>query len=409
MLHATMASISTPVRAATRASQTSVTVPASASTVTDGSTWVSGSEWASGISSSVRLAAWIAASRATVATSPFGPPPAATRAAACGDIRTTARARAQRTVSAFSLTSTMRALPAASRWVSVPSTITYGTEGEDLGPLVRRAARARRLRPRRARPARGRARVRRPGGHGAAARPVHRGPGPRVRRRRRARAPGPGSGADPAGERRRGRRAARLGDGSAAGSQRGRGGGARPARGRGRVLRGRHARGRGARLRGLRRDGPRAARGHRRAGGRAARAVCGRARAPGRSRAAQRAVGDRRRLGAAPRGGLPRRPRADRPRESRGADLEGRAHRRRPAPRRGRAAVAELTLGEAARAIGVSADTLRRWDRAGKLRTVRDARNRRMVPEEEVERLAGRPQRHATGSELSARNRFPGV
>ena len=32
----------------------------------------------------------------------------------------------------------------------------------------------------------------------------------------------------------------------------------------------------------------------------------------------------------------------------------------------------ELSLGEAARAIGVSADTLRRWDRAGKLRTVRD-------------------------------------
>ena len=27
----------------------------------------------------------------------------------------------------------------------------------------------------------------------------------------------------------------------------------------------------------------------------------------------------------------------------------------------------DLTLGEAAHAIGVSADTLRRWDRAGKL------------------------------------------
>ena len=40
----------------------------------------------------------------------------------------------------------------------------------------------------------------------------------------------------------------------------------------------------------------------------------------------------------------------------------------------------DLTLGEAARALGVSADTLRRWDRAGKLRTVRDARNRRLVP-----------------------------
>ena len=53
-----------------------------------------------------------------------------------------------------------------------------------------------------------------------------------------------------------------------------------------------------------------------------------------------------------------------------------------------------LLLGEAAKAIGVSADTLRRWDRAGKLRTVRDDANRRRVPLEEVERLAGRPRRH---------------
>src|SRR4051812_41240419 len=117
-----MASISTPVRALVRASAISVTVPSEGSTVTVGSTCVSGSEWASGISSSVRLAAWIAARRATVATSPFGASPAATRAAASGDMRTTARARAQRDVSTFSETSTIRALPAASRCVSVPST-----------------------------------------------------------------------------------------------------------------------------------------------------------------------------------------------------------------------------------------------------------------------------------------------
>jgi molybdopterin-binding protein len=71
--------------------------------------------------------------------------------------------------------------------------------------------------------------------------------------------------------------------------------------------------------------------------------------------------------------------------------------------------MSDLTLGEAARAIGVSADTLRRWDRAGTLRTVRDARNRRLVPEAEVARLARHPRRHATGDTLSARNRFPGV
>jgi molybdopterin-binding protein len=68
-----------------------------------------------------------------------------------------------------------------------------------------------------------------------------------------------------------------------------------------------------------------------------------------------------------------------------------------------------LTLGEAARALGVSADTLRRWDRAGKLRTVRDERNRRLVPAEEIERLSPHPRRHTTGHQLSARNRFPGV
>jgi molybdopterin-binding protein len=69
----------------------------------------------------------------------------------------------------------------------------------------------------------------------------------------------------------------------------------------------------------------------------------------------------------------------------------------------------DMTIGDAARAIGVSADTLRRWDRAGKLHTVRDERNRRRVPASEVTRLSARPQRHAAGDGLSARNRFPGV
>jgi molybdopterin-binding protein len=69
----------------------------------------------------------------------------------------------------------------------------------------------------------------------------------------------------------------------------------------------------------------------------------------------------------------------------------------------------DLSLGAAAKTLGVSVDTLRRWDAAGKLRTVRDERNRRRVPAAEVERLAARPQRHATGRSLSARNRFDGV
>jgi molybdopterin-binding protein len=69
----------------------------------------------------------------------------------------------------------------------------------------------------------------------------------------------------------------------------------------------------------------------------------------------------------------------------------------------------ELSLGEAARAIGVSVDTLRRWDRAGKLKTTRDARNRRQVPPSEVERLRGVPTRHRTEDSFSARNRFSGT
>lgn len=68
-----------------------------------------------------------------------------------------------------------------------------------------------------------------------------------------------------------------------------------------------------------------------------------------------------------------------------------------------------VTLGEAARALGVSQDTLRRWERAGKLRTQRDERNRRLVSSQEIRRLKASPERHRTGGPLSARNRFAGV
>jgi molybdopterin-binding protein len=71
--------------------------------------------------------------------------------------------------------------------------------------------------------------------------------------------------------------------------------------------------------------------------------------------------------------------------------------------------MADLSMGEAARELGVSVDTLRRWDRAGKVRTERDERNRRRVPAAEVERLRSRPRRTGPGDGLSARNRFPGV
>ncbi len=68
-----------------------------------------------------------------------------------------------------------------------------------------------------------------------------------------------------------------------------------------------------------------------------------------------------------------------------------------------------LSLGEAAAALGVSLDTLRRWDRAGRLQTVRDSRNHRLVPVSEITRLSERSPRHQTGTPRSARNRFTGT
>jgi len=68
-----------------------------------------------------------------------------------------------------------------------------------------------------------------------------------------------------------------------------------------------------------------------------------------------------------------------------------------------------ILLGDASRALGVSVDTLRRWERTGKLKTARDSANRRRVPAKEIERLAERAPRHRAGDTLSARNRFPGV
>jgi molybdopterin-binding protein len=62
------------------------------------------------------------------------------------------------------------------------------------------------------------------------------------------------------------------------------------------------------------------------------------------------------------------------------------------------------TASEAARALGISLDTLRRWDREGRITTRRDASNRRVVTAREIERLRGRDAGH-----MSARNRFRGT
>jgi molybdopterin-binding protein len=63
------------------------------------------------------------------------------------------------------------------------------------------------------------------------------------------------------------------------------------------------------------------------------------------------------------------------------------------------------TASEAAKALGISIDTLRRWDRDGRIQVERDAANRRVVAASEIERLRG----DAGTAHLSARNRFVGT
>jgi len=67
-----------------------------------------------------------------------------------------------------------------------------------------------------------------------------------------------------------------------------------------------------------------------------------------------------------------------------------------------------LPVGDAARALGVSVDTLRRWERAGRITMRRDSANRRVVAQREITRLGGH-QIAAVDPTFSARNRFEGV
>ena len=64
----------------------------------------------------------------------------------------------------------------------------------------------------------------------------------------------------------------------------------------------------------------------------------------------------------------------------------------------------QYSAGEAARMLGISLDTLRRWGRQGRIRVDRDAANRRVVAAGEIARIRG-AERHS----VSARNRFRGI
>jgi molybdopterin-binding protein len=63
------------------------------------------------------------------------------------------------------------------------------------------------------------------------------------------------------------------------------------------------------------------------------------------------------------------------------------------------------SASEAAKTLGISVDTLRRWDRQGRIRAERDTNNRRVIPASEIDRLRGEP----GSTHLSARNRFKAV
>jgi molybdopterin-binding protein len=66
-------------------------------------------------------------------------------------------------------------------------------------------------------------------------------------------------------------------------------------------------------------------------------------------------------------------------------------------------------IGEAAELLGVRVETLRRWERDGKLQSTRTSGGQRRVPAAEVARLIAERQPRRSIAAASARNRFPGV
>jgi molybdopterin-binding protein len=66
-------------------------------------------------------------------------------------------------------------------------------------------------------------------------------------------------------------------------------------------------------------------------------------------------------------------------------------------------------MGEAASALSVRVETLRRWEREKKLKTKRTAGGQRTVPAAEVARLLNERRGQAVPTSASARNHFPGV
>lgn len=71
-----------------------------------------------------------------------------------------------------------------------------------------------------------------------------------------------------------------------------------------------------------------------------------------------------------------------------------------------------IRVGQAADMLGVTVETVRRWELEGRLRLERSSGGQRLVPIEEVTRLLGERRRAGVERPIvagSARNRFPGI
>ena len=74
--------------------------------------------------------------------------------------------------------------------------------------------------------------------------------------------------------------------------------------------------------------------------------------------------------------------------------------------------VAPLRVGQAAEMLGITVETLRRWEADGRLQLTRSAGGQRLVPIAEVSRLLSERRRGTADRPIvaqSARNRFPGI
>ena len=73
---------------------------------------------------------------------------------------------------------------------------------------------------------------------------------------------------------------------------------------------------------------------------------------------------------------------------------------------------ARVRVGHAAEMLGVSVETLRRWEQEGRLRMDRSEGGQRLVPIEEITRLLAERRRQSSDRPIvaqSARNRFAGI